>query len=141
MAQHIVCQDEYFRSQSEKIKLKASRNIAGPVIEFRLAKTAEDEAGFVADRIVELIEEGVKPADIAVFRVDEIDFTGVHDAIGGLVLAGSCHRADTVIINGKPIIRDRQFVRINLDNIKRKTNQMARKLVHSAETRTGRTYI
>ncbi len=81
-----------------------------------------------------------RPADIALFRVDGLDFAGVHDSIAGLLLTGNCSRADSVIINGNLIVEKARFLNLSIDEITRKTNQLAANLLRTAESRTGINY-
>ena len=51
-----------------------------------------------------VLAEG-KCADIACFRLDDLAHAGIDDPIGAIVLASPA-RADTVIVNGRPVVRE-----------------------------------
>ena len=52
-------------------------------------------------------------ADLALFKLDEIQFSGSHDPLAALVLCGA-HRADKVMVNGKWRVNDGQIVGLDL---------------------------
>ena len=58
------------------------------------------------------IEEGYE-ADLALFKLDELRFSGAHDPLAALVLSGA-HRADRVMIAGKWRVVDGQPVGLDL---------------------------
>ncbi len=79
-------------------------------------------------------------ADLAMFRVDRIDFTGVHDPIAGLILAGTSSRADTVIVNGRITVSNGRLVTGNEWEIRDQASRIARLMVEKATQRTGKQY-
>ncbi|MBN1297620.1 8-oxoguanine deaminase [bacterium] len=76
-------------------------------------------------------------ADIAVFNLNSLDFVGVHDPIGGLVLCGDCHRAHHVVVNGRHIVKNGHLITISEQDIIDQTRTIASRLVTSASQRTG----
>jgi len=79
-------------------------------------------------------------ADIALFRTDSLDYAGVHDPVAGLIFAGHSHRADTVIVQGRVVVRNGRLVPDREDEIKEKTDKLAQLLLKKAEVRTGLDY-
>jgi 8-oxoguanine deaminase len=61
------------------------------------------------------IAEGYE-ADLALFKLDELRFSGAHDPLAALVLCGA-HRADRVVIAGEWRVVDGQPVGLDLDRL------------------------
>ncbi|HEY6732480.1 MAG TPA: 8-oxoguanine deaminase, partial [Roseiarcus sp.] len=61
------------------------------------------------------IAEGYE-ADLALFKLDELRFSGAHDPLAALVLCGA-HRADRVAIAGEWRVVDGQPVGLDLDRL------------------------
>ncbi len=59
-----------------------------------------------------------KCADIACFRVDDLAHAGIKDVVAGLVLAPPA-RAQTVIVNGRAVVRDGRLLTADEDEIAR----------------------
>jgi len=86
------------------------------------------------------LEKG-NPADIVLYRHDTLDYTGVHDLIGGLILAGDCHRADTVLVRGNIVVDNGKLVNVNEDTIREHANIKAGTMLKNAGKRTGKNYF
>lgn len=80
-------------------------------------------------------------ADLALFRTDRIDFAGVHDTIAGLILAGTSHRAHTVIVNGRVTVSNGILVTAIEEEIRDNTNRLARLMIENAMRHTGKKYL
>jgi cytosine/adenosine deaminase-related metal-dependent hydrolase len=63
------------------------------------------------------LEEG-KCADIACFRVDDLAHVGIKDLLAGLALAPPA-RAETVVVNGRVVVRDSRLLTGDEDEIAR----------------------
>ncbi len=59
-----------------------------------------------------------KCADIACFRVDDLAHAGIQDLVAGLALAPPS-RAQTVVVNGRVVVRDGRLLTADEDNIAR----------------------
>ncbi len=82
-----------------------------------------------------------RPADIALFSTDGIDFGGVHDLVGGLILTGTSHRAHSVIIQGHVVLQAGQFTSLNISEIRNHLDHIAGRLLETASRRTGKNYL
>ncbi len=72
------------------------------------------------------IEVG-KAADIAIFNMNRIDYAGASsDYLGALVFSGACHFADTVIVNGKIRVKNALLVDIDVNELIREANHIAK---------------
>lgn len=69
------------------------------------------------------IEPG-RQADLALFRLDELRFSGAHDPIAALVLCGA-HRADRVMIGGAWEVLDGQPVRVDVQALRERHGRAA----------------
>lgn len=72
----------------------------------------------------------IKPgalADLALFKLDELRFSGSGDPLAALVLCGA-HRADRVMVGGRWIVEDGQIPGIDLDDLMRRHAAAAKKL-------------
>ncbi|MGB1849395.1 MAG: amidohydrolase family protein, partial [Litorivicinaceae bacterium] len=58
-----------------------------------------------------------KAADLALFKVDEIQHSGHHDPLASLLLSGT-FKAEHVMINGKWCVKDGSLPGIDLDRLK-----------------------
>lgn len=63
-----------------------------------------------------VIAEG-RQADLALFTLDELRFSGAHDPLAALVLCGA-HRADRVMIAGRWTVIDGQPVGVDMDALR-----------------------
>jgi 8-oxoguanine deaminase len=66
-------------------------------------------------------------ADLALFRLDELRFSGAGDPLAALVLCGA-HRADRVMVGGRWIVEDGQIPGLDLADLIRRHSAAARKL-------------
>ena len=73
------------------------------------------------------IEVG-RQADLALFTLDELRFSGYHDPIAALVLCGA-HRADRVMIAGRWALEDGHPRDIDLEHLQHEHSRLARTLV------------
>jgi len=67
-------------------------------------------------------------ADIALYRLDEIRFSGVGDPIAGLVLCGGHHASD-VMVNGVWQVRDGQLLSSDTEKIHQKHRDLAMQIL------------
>lgn len=68
-----------------------------------------------------------KRADLALFKLDELRFSGYGDAIAALVLCGA-HRADRVMVNGNWTVVDGAIPGLDVAGLMRRHQTAARKL-------------
>lgn len=68
-----------------------------------------------------------KQADIALFRLDELRFSGSHDPLAALLLCGA-HHADAVMVGGQWRVRDGAPLGIDTDALIDRHRQAARRL-------------
>jgi len=68
-----------------------------------------------------------KMADLALFKLDELRFSGSGDPLAALVLCGA-HRADRVMVGGRWIVRDGEIPQFDLRALMARHSAAARKL-------------
>ena len=66
-------------------------------------------------------------ADFALFKLDELRFSGSGDPLAALVLCGA-HRADRVMVGGRWIVENGQLPGLDLADLIRRHSAAARKL-------------
>jgi 8-oxoguanine deaminase len=66
-------------------------------------------------------------ADLALFKLDELRFSGSGDPLAALVLCGA-HRADRVMVGGRWIVENGQILGLDLGDLIRRHSAAARKL-------------
>jgi len=66
-------------------------------------------------------------ADLALFKLDELRFSGAGDPLAALVLCGA-HRADRVMVGGKWVVEDGQIPGLDLADLIRRHSAAARAL-------------
>ncbi len=66
-------------------------------------------------------------ADVALFRLDELRFSGTQDALAALVLSGA-HRADAVMVNGRWRVQNAQLLDVDLGKLKHDHQTLAQQL-------------
>ncbi|WP_394209746.1 8-oxoguanine deaminase [Enterovibrio calviensis] len=71
-------------------------------------------------------------ADIAMFKLDEIQFSGSHDPLAALVLCGA-HRADRVMVNGEWRVKDGEIIGVDTQELMVKHRAAARRLAEKAQ--------
>jgi 8-oxoguanine deaminase len=64
-------------------------------------------------------------ADLALFRLDELRFSGAGDPVAALVLCGA-HRADRVMVQGRWIVQDGTIAGLDLADLMRRHGDAAR---------------
>ena len=67
-------------------------------------------------------------ADLALFRLDELRFSGAQDPLAALVLCGA-HRADRVMVGGCWVVEDGAIPGLDLPALMRRHSTAARSLV------------
>ena len=73
------------------------------------------------------IEPGLQ-ADLVLFDLNELRFSGAGDPVAALVLCGA-HRADAVIVNGEWLVKDGELVDIDFEELMFEQRQAARTLI------------
>jgi 8-oxoguanine deaminase len=68
-----------------------------------------------------------KMADLALFKLDELRFSGSGDPLAALVLCGA-HRADRVMVGGRWIVENAAIPGLDLDALMKRHSAAARKL-------------
>jgi cytosine/adenosine deaminase-related metal-dependent hydrolase len=77
------------------------------------------------------IEEG-KAADLIMVRSDRLGYAGGQsDPVEALVNTGTNQEVDYNIVNGKIVVREGKLTTINEDNVIKKHNEIAEKLLHN----------
>ena len=66
-------------------------------------------------------------ADLALFRLDELRFSGALDPLAALVVCGA-HRADRVMVAGRWVVEDGQIPGLDLGGLMRAHGAAARAL-------------
>ncbi len=66
-------------------------------------------------------------ADLALFKLDELRFSGASDPLAALVLCGA-HRADRVMVGGRWIVEDGHIPGLDLADLIGRHSAAARKL-------------
>ena len=71
-----------------------------------------------------------KAADLAVFRVDTIDFAGaLSDPVAAILFCGTSHRAKWTIVNGRIVVEDSRLVGHDEARLAARANELARTLL------------
>ncbi len=68
-----------------------------------------------------------KMADLALFKLDELRFSGSGDPLAALVLCGA-HRADRVMVGGRWIVKDGEIPNLDLDALIKRHSAAAHEL-------------
>lgn len=78
------------------------------------------------------IEVG-KAADIAVFELNRLEYTGaLSDPLAALIFAGISHQVDTTIVNGRVVVRNGHLENFDELEIIDKGNRLSRKMLSKA---------
>jgi cytosine/adenosine deaminase-related metal-dependent hydrolase len=86
------------------------------------------------------IEPGAA-ADLAIFRLDRVDFAGaMHDPAAAILFCGSGVRADCTVVAGRVLVENGQLVEIDEQQLFHRANEIAARLVAAAEGSTGLSY-
>ncbi|MBV7263645.1 8-oxoguanine deaminase [Photobacterium sp. WH24] len=75
-----------------------------------------------------------KQADIAMFRLDDIRFSGAHDPLAALVLCGA-HQADRVMVAGQWRVHDGMVIGVDLPALLSRHQAAAKRLVERFQQR------
>jgi cytosine/adenosine deaminase-related metal-dependent hydrolase len=71
-----------------------------------------------------------KAADLAIFRVDTVDFAGsLSDPVAALLFCGVSHRAQWTIVNGHVVVENGHLVHHDEARIAARANEIARDLL------------
>jgi cytosine/adenosine deaminase-related metal-dependent hydrolase len=65
-------------------------------------------------------------ADLAVWRIDGLEFGGANDPVAALVFSAP-HRVDRLVVGGEDVVRDGQLVRASEEEIAREQRKQARR--------------
>jgi len=69
-----------------------------------------------------------KQADLALFKLDELRFSGAHEPLAALILCGA-HKADCVMIAGEWKIKSGLLIHHELEDMQARHSQAAKSLV------------
>jgi len=69
-----------------------------------------------------------KAADIAIFDLEELNYSGAGDPLGALVLCAPT-TVETLIVKGRIVVKDHEIRTIDLERIERRHREKARKLM------------
>lgn len=69
-------------------------------------------------------------ADIVLYKLDETYWYPRHNLVSNLIYAASSNDADTVIVNGKVLMKNREVLTLDEEKIKFETNKIAKDLVN-----------
>ena len=72
-----------------------------------------------------------KQADVAMFKLDDIRFSGSHDPLAALILCGA-QQADRVMIAGKWRVHDGHVIGLDLEQLLHKHRNAAKRLAQKA---------
>ncbi|WP_130804615.1 8-oxoguanine deaminase [Acinetobacter ihumii] len=67
-------------------------------------------------------------ADFALYKLDELKFSGSHDPISALLLCGA-DRAEHVMVGGKWIVKDQQLLSLDIEKLQAEHRLAAKKLL------------
>ena len=75
-------------------------------------------------------------ADVAIFRLDRIDFAGaMHDPASAILFCGSGVRADTTIVNGEILVEGGRLVGESEEDLFHRANDIAARMVAATDRR------
>jgi cytosine/adenosine deaminase-related metal-dependent hydrolase len=80
-------------------------------------------------------------ADLAIFDLGELGFAGTHDPLDALLMCGTSTRAQTVLVNGRVVVRDRRLVNVDERELATHAQRLADGMVARAHARTGIDYL
>lgn len=82
-----------------------------------------------------------KAADLAVFRLDRIDYAGaMADPPSALLFCGAGPRAEYTIVDGKVLVEKGRLVGVDEEALWERANRVAEKMLSAAETKLGVSY-
>ncbi|MDI6783529.1 MAG: 8-oxoguanine deaminase, partial [bacterium] len=74
-----------------------------------------------------------KAADLVFIDMNQLGFAGaLHDPIAAVVFAGDSHIVDTVMVNGKVVVKDGKLVNVNENELIQNANRIAEQLVENS---------
>jgi 8-oxoguanine deaminase len=80
-------------------------------------------------------------ADVAMFRLDRIDFAGaMHDPASAILMCGSGVKADCTIVAGRILVKDGRLVHVKEEDLFREAHEVSAKMVEAAERKLGVSY-
>ncbi|MFH1724850.1 MAG: 8-oxoguanine deaminase [Elusimicrobiota bacterium] len=80
-------------------------------------------------------------ADLALFRLDRIDFAGaMHDPASAVLFCGSGQRADLTVVAGKVLVRDGRLEGLDEEALFHKANAVSARMVEAAEKKRKISY-
>ena len=86
------------------------------------------------------IEPG-KAADLAVFRLDRIDYAGaMTDPPSALLFCGAGPRAEYTIVNGEILVEKGRLLRVDEQDLWARANEITEKMLSTAERKLGISY-
>lgn len=79
-----------------------------------------------------------KAADIAIFELDKLEYTGaLSDPLAALIFSGINHEVDTTIVNGEIVVKDGRLVHVDEIEIISKGNHIALEMLRKADEEIG----
>ncbi len=82
-----------------------------------------------------------KAADLAVFRLDQIDYAGaMADPAAAILMCGAGPRAEYTIVNGKVLVEHGKLVGVDEEALWERANRIAEKMLSAAEKKLGVRY-
>jgi len=80
-------------------------------------------------------------ADVAVFRLDRIDFAGgMHDPAAAILFCGSGIRADYTIVAGRILVQNGRLLHLDEEALFHQANEISERMVRAAEEKCGFSY-
>lgn len=81
-------------------------------------------------------------ADIVLFRTDDIGLAGaMHDPLAALAFTTGMQRAQTVLVNGRVVVRDGQLVGVDAAALCTRANSQAAGMIERARARTKLSFL
>ena len=82
-----------------------------------------------------------KAADLAVFRLDKIDYAGaMADPAAAILMCGAGPRTEYTIVNGRVLVERGKLVGVDEEALWERANRVAEKMLSAAEKTTGMKY-
>jgi len=105
-----------------------------------LCMATRDSADILGRNDIGRVEPGTC-ADLTAYKTSSVAFAGARtDPLAGLFLAGDDDRASMTMVGGRILVRDRQLVGADEDEIREKVDSATRRLLKRATTLTGTDY-
>jgi cytosine/adenosine deaminase-related metal-dependent hydrolase len=73
-----------------------------------------------------------KLADVILIDMNDLGFTPVTNPVSNLVYSGSGHAVDTVIVNGKPLMRGKKLITLNEAAVMERAMKQSKPLLERA---------